>query len=319
MLTQVTGSSQYVSHSKIGCMSNEQSAETTAPYGGTPQTAGGFSPSDSTYLDGIKKIRTVHLAEAKARGEKFAMLTCYDALTATIFDEAGIEVLLIGDSAGNNVLGHESTLTITLDQMIPLVAAVSSAAQRALVVADMPFGSYQVSPEQAVESAIRLMKEGGAHAVKMEGSAYYAEHVRAVVNAGIPVMAHIGFTPQSEHALGGFRIQGRGDASAKVVEDAVTLAEAGAFCVLMEMSTNATGSAVNKALGPVPTVSIGAGADATGHVLVWQDMMGLRSGKMARFVKQYANLHHIMKDAASAYRNDIRSGAYPAPEHGFEG
>lgn len=301
-------------------MSNEQSAaETTSPYGSGAPDTGAFAPLENSYLDGIKKIRTVHLAEAKARGEKFAMLTCYDALTAAIFDEAGIEVLLIGDSAGNNVLGHESTLTITLDQMIPLVAAVSSEARRALVVADMPFGSYQVSPAQAVESAIRLMKEGGAHAVKMEGSAYYAEHVRAVVNAGIPVMAHIGFTPQSEHALGGFRIQGRGEASTKVVEDAVALAEAGAFCVLMEMSTNATGAAVNKAVGAIPTVSIGAGADATGHVLVWQDMMGLRSGKMARFVKQYANLREIMKDAASAYRNDIRSGAYPAPEHGFEG
>ncbi|WP_370592573.1 3-methyl-2-oxobutanoate hydroxymethyltransferase [Rothia sp. ZJ932] len=297
--------------------STHPTAETTAPYGSGASASAPDRHSDYA-LDKVKKIRTVHLAQAKADGEKFAMLTCYDALTAAVFDAAGIETLLVGDSAGNNVLGHESTLTITVDQMIPLVAAVSSATKRAFVIADMPFGSYQVSPAQAVETAVRFMKEGGAHAVKMEASAYYAEHVRAVVNAGIPVVAHIGFTPQAEHALGGFRIQGRGDASAHVVEDAKALVEAGAFCVLLEMTTNDTATAVNQAIGPVPMVSIGAGSDATGFVLVWQDMMGLREGKMARFVKQYANLHKIFSDAARAYQDDIRSGAYPAPEHSFE-
>lgn len=314
----------YVQPRKIESMSSnhETAAETISPYG----TGGAGSPigslaSDTTSayaLDRVKKIRTVHLSKAKADGEKFAMLTCYDALTAAVFDAAGIETLLVGDSAGNNVLGHQSTLTITVDQMIPLVAAVSSAAQRALVIADMPFGSYQVSPAQAVETAVRFMKEGGAHAVKMEASAYYAEHVRAVVNAGIPVVAHIGFTPQSEHALGGFRIQGRGDASARVVEDAKALVDAGAFCVLLEMTTNDTAAAVNRAIGDVPMVSIGAGSDATGFVLVWQDMMGLRPGKMARFVKQYANLHQVFTDAARAYQSDIRSGVYPAPKHSFD-
>lgn len=300
--------------------STHETAETVAPYGnGIPVTTAPVTENSTYGLDQVKKIRTVHLAQAKEDGEKFAMLTCYDALTAAIFDAAGIETLLVGDSAGNNVLGHESTLTISVDQMIPLVAAVSSAAKRALVIADMPFGSYQVSPAQAVETAVRFMKEGGAHAVKMEASAYYAEHVRAVVNAGVPVVAHIGFTPQSEHALGGFRIQGRGEASARVVEDAKALVEAGAFCVLLEMTTNHTAAAVNKAIGPVPMVSIGAGSDATGFVLVWQDMMGLREGKMARFVKQYANLHQIFTDAATAYRQDIRTGVYPAPEHSFEG
>lgn len=302
-----------------GMSSTHDTAEATAPYGTGSATSSPAHHATGDYaLDRVKKIRTVHLAQAKADGEKFAMLTCYDALTAAIFDAAGIETLLVGDSAGNNVLGHESTLTVTVDQMIPLVAAVSSAAKRALVIADMPFGSYQISPAQAVETAVRFMKEGGAHAVKMEGSVYYAEHVRAVVNAGIPVVAHVGFTPQAEHALGGFRIQGRGGASALVIEDAKALVEAGAFCVLLEMTTNDTAAAVNRAIGHVPMVSIGAGSDATGFVLVWQDMMGLREGKMARFVKQYANLHAIFTEAAQAYRSDIRAGIYPAPEHSFE-
>ncbi len=182
----------------------------------------------------MKKVRTLHLVQAKAAGEKFSMLTCYDFLTAQIFDRAGIDMLLIGDSAANVVYGYESTLTVTLDEMIPLVASVARGASRAMVVADLPFGSYEQSPAQAVASAARLMKEGGAHAIKIEAKAAMTEWVRAIVRAGIPVVAHVGFTPQSEHALGGFRVQGRGEKSDTVVADARALAEAGAFCVLLE-------------------------------------------------------------------------------------
>ena len=269
-------------------------------------------------LDAVKKVRTVHLAQAKATGQKFSMLTCYDALTAQVFDRAGIEMLLVGDSAANVVLGYESTLTITLDEMIPLVAAVSRGASRAMVVADLPFGSYEQSPQQAVASAVRLMKEGGAHAVKIEADASMTEWIRALVRTGIPVVAHVGFTPQSEHALGGFRVQGRGEAAERVLEDAVALAKAGAFCVLMEMVTAETAHRVDEAVGAVPTIGIGASNVTTGQVLVWQDMMGLREGRVPRFVKQFAQIGKVMEDAARAYRNQVRSGEFPAAEHTFE-
>ncbi|WP_237218545.1 3-methyl-2-oxobutanoate hydroxymethyltransferase [Rothia nasimurium] len=264
----------------------------------------------------VKKVRTIHLQQAKEAGEKFAMLTCYDALTAAVFDQAGIDLLLIGDSAGNNVLGHDSTLTITVDEMIPMVKAVSSAARRALVVADLPFGSYEQSPTQAVATAIRFMKEGGAHAIKMEATAYHTEHVRAMVAAGIPVMAHIGFTPQSEHTLGGFRVQGR-DGGQVLKDTALALEEAGAFCLLMEMTRSDVAAEINRAVR-IPVIGIGAGGDVTGQVLVWQDAFGLRQGKMARFVKQYANLFEVLSEGAAAYRADVRSGAYPAAEHRFD-
>lgn len=293
-------------------MSNEE----TAPYSaGAPVAAAATAAEESSVL-AVKKVRTVHLQQAKDAGEKFAMLTSYDALTATIFDRAGIDILLIGDSAGNNVLGHESTLTITVDEMIPLVKAVSTAAQRAMVVADLPFGSYEQSPAQAVATAVRFMKEGGAHAIKMEATAHHVDHVRAIVAAGVPVMAHIGFTPQSEHALGGFRVQGRtgGDI---LQETALALEEAGAFCLLMEMTRSDVTASINGAVR-IPIIGIGAGGDTSGQVLVWQDAFGLRYGKMARFVKQYANLFETLTDGAKAYREDVRSGAYPAPEHRFD-
>lgn len=290
--------------------------EETAPYSaGTPVATAATATEESSVL-AVKKVRTVHLQQAKDAGEKFAMLTSYDALTATIFDRAGIDILLIGDSAGNNVLGHESTLTITVDEMIPLVKAVSTAAQRAMVVADLPFGSYEQSPAQAVATAVRFMKEGGAHAIKMEATAHYVDHVRALVAAGVPVMAHIGFTPQSEHALGGFRVQGRAGGDI-LQETALALEEAGAFCLLMEMTRSDVTASINRAVR-VPIIGIGAGAETSGQVLVWQDAFGLRDGKMARFVKQYANLFETLTDGARAYRNDVRSGAYPAPEHRFD-
>ena len=304
-------------------MTTERSSEISSPYAAQPAATSAAAPvpvsTEKPFdLDTVKKVRTVHLAQAKATGQKFSMLTCYDALTAQIFDRAGIDMLLVGDSAANVVLGYESTLTITLDEMIPLVAAVSRGASRAMVVADLPFGSYEQSPQQAVASAVRLMKEGGAHAVKIEADASMAEWVRALVRTGIPVVAHVGFTPQSEHALGGFRVQGRGEAAERVREDAVALAEAGAFCVLMEMVTTETARLVDEAVGTVPTIGIGASNVTTGQVLVWQDMMGVRSGRVPRFVKQFAQVGQVMEDAARAYREQVRSGEFPAAEHTFE-
>ena len=304
-------------------MTTERSSEISSPYAAQPAATSAVAPvpvsTEKPFdLDTVKKVRTVHLAQAKATGQKFSMLTCYDALTAQIFDRAGIDMLLVGDSAANVVLGYESTLTITLDEMIPLVAAVSRGASRAMVVADLPFGSYEQSPQQAVASAVRLMKEGGAHAVKIEADASMTEWVRALVRTGIPVVAHVGFTPQSEHALGGFRVQGRGEAAERVREDAVALAEAGAFCVLMEMVTTETARRVDEAVGAVPTIGIGASNVTTGQVLVWQDMMGVRSGRVPRFVKQFAQVGQVMEDAARAYREQVRSGEFPAAEHTFE-
>lgn len=304
-------------------MTTERSSEISSPYAAQPAATSAAAPATTSAskpfdLDTVKKVRTVHLAQAKATGQKFSMLTCYDALTAQIFDRAGIEMLLVGDSAANVVLGYESTLTITLDEMIPMVAAVSRGASRAMVVADLPFGSYEQSPQQAVASAVRLMKEGGAHAVKIEADASMTEWVRALVRTGIPVVAHVGFTPQSEHALGGFRVQGRGEAAERVREDAVALAEAGAFCVLMEMVTTETARRVDEAVGAVPTIGIGASNVTTGQVLVWQDMMGLREGRVPRFVKQFAQIGKILEDAARAYREQVRSGEFPAAEHTFE-
>ena len=264
-----------------------------------------------------KRIRTVTLQQMKERGERFTMLTSYDMYTAEIFDEAGIETLLVGDSAGNNVFGYDTTLPVTLEEMILLTRAVSRAARHALVVADLPFGSYQESPEQAFRSAARLMKEGGAHAVKLEGGAHMAETVRKLTMNGIPVIAHIGFTPQSEHALGGYRVQGRGDAAERMIEEARTLQDAGAFCVLMEMVPAPVARAVTEALH-VPTIGIGAGSECDGQVLVWQDMAGMRTGRMPRFVKQFANVRASLTKAAMQYRDEVKTGQFPGAEHSFE-
>ncbi|APF39747.1 3-methyl-2-oxobutanoate hydroxymethyltransferase [Neomicrococcus aestuarii] len=266
----------------------------------------------------LKKIRTVHLAEIKKNGGHFSMLTAYDQYTAEIFDAAGIEMLLIGDSAANNVMGYETTLPITMDEMVVFAKAVAAGAKHSFLVCDLPFGSYEISPQQAVESSIRLMKETGIHAVKIECDERHAETVAAIAAAGIPVLAHIGFTPQSEHALGGYRVQGRGEeAAAAMIHTAKTLEEAGAFCVLMEMVPAEVARRVDEAL-TVPTIGIGAGNGTTGQVLVWQDMLGLRSGRMPKFVKQYAQLRPIIEQAAQAYKTDVASGAFPAPEHSFD-
>jgi 3-methyl-2-oxobutanoate hydroxymethyltransferase len=281
-------------------------SETAAPYGTGPA-----APSAP-----VKRVRTHHLQEMKARGEKWAMLTAYDMYTAQIFDEAGIAVLLVGDSASNNVFANETSLPVTVDELIPLARAVTRSVKRALVVADLPFGSYQASPEQAFHTAVRFMKEANAHAVKLEGGVEMVPQVELLTRSGIPVMAHIGFTPQSEHNLGGYRVQGRGEAAAKLVEDAQALEAAGAFSLVMEMVPGDVAAEVTKTLH-IPTVGIGAGIDCDAQVLVWQDMAGLRTGRMPRFVKQYADLHGVLLKAAQDYAADVANGTFPGPEHTF--
>jgi 3-methyl-2-oxobutanoate hydroxymethyltransferase len=284
--------------------------ESVAPYGSGPS---GPSP---TGVAPLKRVRVHHLLAMKERGERIAMLTAYEQFAAEIFDEAGIPLLLVGDSAANNVLGYDTTLPVTVDELIPLVRAVTRSARRALVVADLPFGSYQSSPVQALETSVRFMKEGGAHAVKLEGGAHMVPHVEAIVTAGIPVMAHIGFTPQSEHGLGGYRIQGRGAAGDDLVKHAVALQQAGAFAVVLEMVPADVAARVTHELA-IPTIGIGAGPDCDGQVLVWQDMAGLRRPPFPRFVKQYADLRSVLGDAARAFSADVTSGGYPAAEHSY--
>lgn len=264
----------------------------------------------------VKKVRIPHLRELKERGEPWPMLTAYDMYTARLFDEAGIPVLLVGDSAANNVFGYETSLPVTVDEMLPLVRAVTRATKRALVVADLPFGSYQLSPEQALATSVRFMKEGRAHAVKLEGGRKFAPHIEAVTSAGVPVMAHIGFTPQSEHNLGGYRVQGRGRSADELVADALAVQEAGAFAVVMEMVPAEVAKRITHELD-IPTVGIGAGSDCDAQVLVWQDMAGLRGGKIPRFVKRYADLAGVLSGAASAFADEVRRGEFPAPEHAF--
>jgi 3-methyl-2-oxobutanoate hydroxymethyltransferase len=262
------------------------------------------------------RVRIPHLQQMKERGEKWAMLTAYDMYTAAIFEDAGIPVLLIGDSASNNVFGNDSLLPVTVDELMPLVRAVSRCTRRPMVIADLPFGSYQASPEQCFHTAVRFMKEGGAHAVKLEGGIEMVPQVRKLVSCGIPVMAHIGFTPQSEHQLGGFRVQGRGEDGARLIEEARALEAAGAFAVLMEMVPGAVAAQITAAL-KIPTVGIGAGSNCDAQVLVWQDMAGLRTGKLPRFVKQYADMHGLLQKAAREFAEEVGAGTFPGPEHTF--
>ncbi|MPY97838.1 MAG: 3-methyl-2-oxobutanoate hydroxymethyltransferase [Actinophytocola sp.] len=263
-----------------------------------------------------KKVRVHHLREMKERGEAWPMLTAYDMYTAQIFDEAGIPVLLVGDSAANNVYGYETSIPVTVDELLPLVRAVTRSVSRSLIVADLPFGSYQLSPEQALATSVRFMKEGLAHAVKLEGGRKFAPHVEALTSAGIPVMGHIGFTPQSEHNLGGYRVQGRGEAGHELLADALALQEAGAFAVVMEMVPAEVAKQITHEL-TIPTVGIGAGPDCDAQVLVWQDMAGLRRGKAPRFVKRYADMAGVLSSAASTFAAEVRGGEFPAPEHAF--
>lgn len=261
----------------------------------------------------MKKIRTGTLKTMKDSGEKFSALTSYDALTAEIFDEAGIEVLLVGDSAGNVVLGHSTTVPVTLEEMIPFGRAVAGAAKSALVVVDLPFGSYEISPEQALESSIKIMKTTGADAVKLEG--LKVAQVAALVASGIPVMGHLGFTPQSVNQLSGFRVQGRGDAAEKLMDEAKQLEAAGVFAIVLEMVPAALASEISKTLS-IPTIGIGAGAGCDGQILVWTDMAGL-GAKSPSFAKKFADLRGELVKAALTYRSEVSSGAFPESSRDF--
>jgi 3-methyl-2-oxobutanoate hydroxymethyltransferase len=262
------------------------------------------------------KVRTHHLQKWKAEGHKWSMLTAYDFSTARIFDDAEIPVLLVGDSAANVVYGYDTTVPVTADELIPLVRGVVRGAPHALVVADLPFGSYEAGPQQALATATRFLKETGAAAVKLEGGERVAEQIAILTQAGIPVVAHIGFTPQSVNGLGGFRVQGRGDAAEQTVHDAIAVAEAGAIAVVLEMVPAELATQITGKL-TIPTVGIGAGPNCDAQVLVWQDMAGLRSGPMPRFVKQYADLRGILTTAAATYAAEVANGSFPSDDHTF--
>ncbi|WP_426515044.1 3-methyl-2-oxobutanoate hydroxymethyltransferase [Diaminobutyricibacter sp. McL0618] len=274
-----------------------------------------LSPGPS--LPDLKRVRTRHFQAAKEQGIKITGLTSYDQLTAQIFDAAGIDFLLVGDSAGNNVLGYETTLPVTIDDLIPLTRAVAGAVKRAFVIADMPFGSYETGALEALHTAIRFMKETGAHAVKLEGGVRSAEQIGRIVDAGIPVMAHIGFTPQSEHGLGGHIIQGRGAGAEQLLADAHAVEDAGAFAVVMEMVPAEVAARVTAELR-IPTIGVGAGPHVDGQLLVWTDWAGFSTGRIPKFVRQYADLKGILSNAATAYKADVEGGAYPGPEHSYE-
>ncbi|MEU8840701.1 3-methyl-2-oxobutanoate hydroxymethyltransferase [Streptomyces roseus] len=256
------------------------------------------------------------LTLAKERGEKWPMLTAYDAMTASVFDEAGIPVILVGDSMGNCHLGYETTVPVTMDEMTMLSAAVVRGTSRAMVVGDLPFGSYQEGAVQALRSATRLVKEAGVGAVKLEGGERSLHQTELIAQSGIPVMSHLGLTPQSVNAMG-YRVQGRGDEAAhQLLRDAKAAQDAGAFAVVLELVPAELAAEVTRSLH-IPTVGIGAGAECDAQVLVWTDMMGLTGGKMPKFVKQYANLRATMGDAAKAFAEDVVGGTFPQAEHSF--
>ena len=261
------------------------------------------------------RVTVRDIAAAKARGEKWPMLTTYDALTAGIFDEAGIPVLLVGDSAAMVVYGYDTTIPVTVDDLIPLTAAVVRGTKRAMVVADLPFGSYQASPAAALAAATRFMKESGAHAVKLEGGMRVARHVEELAAAGVPVMGHLGLTPQSVHAFGGFRVQGRGEDGERLLHDAKALQAAGAFAIVLEGIPAVLGERITESLH-IPTIGIGAGPDCDAQVLVWQDMAGL-SPRTAKFVKKYADLSTVLSEAATAFADDVTGGTFPDEAHSY--
>ena len=259
-----------------------------------------------------RRVTIVDLAAAKKRGEKWAMLTAYESMTAEIFDEAGIPVLLVGDSAGNNFLGEENTIPVTVDELIPLARAVVRGSKRALVVADLPFGSYEASPELALATSIRFFKESGAMAVKLEGA--HIETVKKLVASGIPVMGHLGLTPQSMHQLGGYRVQGRTDGDA-ILEAALALEAAGAFAIVLELVPAELASRITAALS-IPTVGIGAGVNCDAQVLVWTDLMGITK-KAPKLAKAYRNLRAEMLAATSEFADDVRAGNFPTEAQTF--
>lgn len=262
-----------------------------------------------------RRITMRDLAEATRRGEKWPMITAYDAITARIFDEAGIPALLVGDSAAMVVYGHDSTLPVTVDELIPLVRAVVRGTSRAVVIADLPFGSYQASPAQALETAAAFMK-AGAHAVKLEGGGPVLPQVEFLANAGIPVIGHLGLTPQSVNLLGGYRVQGRGEAGEHLLRDAKAMEAAGACAIVLEVVPAELAARVSEVL-TIPTIGIGAGSATDAQVIVWQDLVGLTPGPAPRFVKQYADIRSTIVDAVSRWGADVASGDYPSAEHEY--
>ncbi|HEY5358434.1 MAG TPA: 3-methyl-2-oxobutanoate hydroxymethyltransferase [Streptosporangiaceae bacterium] len=262
-----------------------------------------------------RRVTVRDVAAAKRRGERWPMLTAYDALTARVFDEAGIPVLLVGDSAAMVVFGHDSTIPVTVDDLIPLTAAVVRGTRRAMVVADLPFGSYQASPEAALGAATRFLKEAGAHAVKLEGGHRILRQVEELVAAGVPVMAHLGLTPQSVNAFGGYRVQGRGEDGEQLLQDAKSLQAAGAFAIVLECVPADLAARVTAAL-EVPTIGIGAGPACDAQVLVWQDMAGL-SPQTPKFVQRYADVGGALRDAARAFAADVADGSFPDAAHSY--
>jgi 3-methyl-2-oxobutanoate hydroxymethyltransferase len=275
--------------------------------------------SESLY-GGIQTRRVTirDLQQAKQAGERWPMLTAYDYSTARVFDEAGIPVLLVGDSAANVIYGYDTTLPVTVDELLPLVRGVVRGTKRSLVVADFPFGSYQSSAAQALDTAARFLKEGGAQAVKLEGGQRVVPQIEALVAAGVPVMAHIGLTPQSVNVLGGYRVQGRGDEAAhRLLQDAKALQDAGAFAVVLEVVPSEVAAEVTRTL-TIPTIGIGAGSACDAQVLVWQDMAGLRSGaKTPKFVKEFADIGGMLRSAVEQFGAEVRSGIYPDEEHSY--
>jgi 3-methyl-2-oxobutanoate hydroxymethyltransferase len=273
--------------------------------------------SDVTGWPADRRITITDLQAATDRGERWSMLTSYDTLTAGIFEQAGVRALLVGDTSAEMVLGYTDTVPATMDQLVPMVQAVVRGTQTALVVADLPFGSYQAGPAVALASAVRHLKEGGAQAVKLEGGRRVVPQVDAIVGAGIPVMGHLGLTPQSVNVLGGVRrVQGRGDAGNELLADALALESAGAFAVVLESVPAALGRRVSEALR-IPTVGIGAGPDCDAQIMVWQDMAGLTEGRLPRFVKRYADTRGALLDAARRYVGDVAAGRYPDPAHSY--
>ncbi len=290
------------------------STPASTPPPGTPSSSTGRSEP----LYGGRATRRVtvsDLAKAKARGEKWPMLTAYDALTAHVFDEAGIPVLLVGDSAGMVVFGHDTTIPVTLDELIPLTAAVVRGSSRALIVADLPFGSYQSSPEAALAAGIRFLKEAGAHAVKLEGGHRVLRQAEELVAAGIPVMGHLGLTPQSVNVFGGYRVQGRGEDGERLLQDAKALEAAGAFAVVLECVPAELAARVTEAVA-IPTIGIGAGPGCDAQVLVWQDMAGL-SPRTPKFVKRYADVAGVLGQAARSFADEVVGGQFPSEEYSY--
>lgn len=263
------------------------------------------------------KITTVKLKEMKQRKEKITVLTCYDFSMAKVLDNAGIEVLLVGDSLGNVMLGYDSTIPVTMEDMITFTKAVSRGTQNALVVADMPFLSYHISTGESVRNAGRFLQEAGANAVKLEGGREVADTVKAIIAAGIPVMGHLGLTPQSVNKLGGFKIQGKDEATARaILNDALALQDAGVFALVMELVPAPLAKLISERL-EIPTIGIGAGVNCDGQVLVIHDILGLYSRLLPKFVKRYASLNESIGEAVSNYKAEVKSGAFPGPEHSF--